>query len=103
MKVQYKLIFLIILFILIGLVLIGDPTDIFYIVLNFSLPVLFIIFKLFFSDVKNRKLFWQKRSPYFGEQRRKINKNILNLFFYNRISMVYVFSLSIPELKKQGT
>ena len=29
MKVQYKLIFLIILFILIGLVLIGDPTDIF--------------------------------------------------------------------------
>ena len=34
MKVQYKLIFLIILFILIGLVLIGDPTDIFYIVLK---------------------------------------------------------------------
>ncbi len=81
MKVQYKLIFLFILFILIGLVLIGDPTDIFYKVLNFFLPVLFIIFRLFFSDVKNRKLFWQKRSPYFGEQRRKINKNILNLFF----------------------
>ena len=62
MKVQYKLIFLFILFILIGLVIIGDPTDIFYIVLNFSLPVLFIVLRLFFSDVKNRKLFWQKRS-----------------------------------------
>lgn len=48
MKVQYKLIFLFILFILIGLVLIGDPTDIFYIVLNFSLPVLFIILDCFF-------------------------------------------------------
>jgi len=36
------------LFNLIGLVIIGDPTDIFYIVLNFSLPMLFIVLRLFF-------------------------------------------------------
>lgn len=71
MKVQYKLIYLFILFILIGLVIIGDPTDIFYLVLNFSLPVLFIVFRLFFSDVKNRKLFWQKRSHTLGSKEEK--------------------------------
>lgn len=38
MKVQYKLIYLFILFILIGLVIIGDPTDIFYLVLNCKGP-----------------------------------------------------------------
>lgn len=82
MKIQYRLIILVLLFILIGFIIIENRSDIFYILLNFSLPVLFIIFRLFFSDVKNRKLFWQKRSTYFGDQRRKINKNILNLFFF---------------------
>ena len=76
MKIQYRLIILVLLFILIGFIIIENRSDIFYILLNFSLPVLFIIFRLFFSDVKNRKLFWQKRSTYFGDQRRKINKNI---------------------------
>lgn len=82
MKIQYRLIILVLLFILIEFIIIENRSDIFYILLNFSLPVLFIIFRLFFSDVKNRKLFWQKRSPYFRDQRRKINKNILNLFFF---------------------
>ena len=81
MKIQYRLIFLTVLIILIGYVIVENRADVFYILLNFSLPVILIIFRLFFSDVKNRKLFWQKRSPYFRDQRRKINKNILNLFF----------------------
>lgn len=81
MKIQYRLIFLTVLIILIGYVIVENRADVFYILLNFSLPVILIIFRLFFSDVKNRKLFWQKRSLYFRDQRRKINKNILNLFF----------------------